>query len=153
MERIARSFNVRTYHPLEKSVNLDQRKKSLNVNKTKNLFSENDHNDKIKPLKKPTRQIPEISDSLSIDMLRGEGYNNRHNRLHRRSYVKTIVPVEGVRGKRVVPIEFEEQLKQANRSFVKQNLYDWMRHKREDILNKVSEQIKLKSEFQKFLPN
>lgn len=67
--------------------------------------------------------------------------------------MKTIVPVEGVRGKRVVPIEFEEQLKQANRSFVKQNLYDWMRHKREDILNKVSEQIKLKSEFQKFLPN
>jgi hypothetical protein len=28
---------------------------------------------------------------------------------------------------------------------------DWMKNKREDILSKVSEQIKLKSEFQKFL--
>lgn len=87
-------------------------------------------------------------------MLRGEGYSsNPNSRFHRRSYVKAIVPVESSKSKRVVPIEFEEQLKQANRTFVKQNLHDWMKHKREDILNKVSEQIKLKSEFQKFLPN
>ena len=92
--------------------------------------------------------------NINFDMLKGEGFYT-NNRFHRRNLAKSnlvIPPDSSSKSKRVVPIQFEEQLKQASKSFVKQNLHEWMRFRKEDVLNKVSEQIKLKSEFQKFLP-
>lgn len=86
-------------------------------------------------------------------MLKGEGYYT-NNRFYRRNYAKSnlVIPADSSKSKRVIPIQFEEQLKQVNKTFIKQNLHEWMRYKKQDVLNKVSEQIKLKSEFQKFLP-